>query len=90
VFEGAVFESSSLGRNIIGTVAPIPAAVCLFGSVFAALGWLRRKQTVKSKLNRDIQNTHPLLRDSYCIRAKEGIGTQLKHGFQYYVKNPLI
>ena len=28
---------------ILGTVVPIPAAVWLFGSALAALGWLRRK-----------------------------------------------
>ena len=27
------------------TVVPVPAAVCLFGSALAGLGWTRRKQT---------------------------------------------
>jgi hypothetical protein len=32
--------------NIVVTAVPIPAAVWLFGSALAGLGWLRRKQTV--------------------------------------------
>jgi hypothetical protein len=32
--------------NIAYTVVPIPAAVWLFGSALAGLGWLRRKQTI--------------------------------------------
>jgi len=32
--------------NIAVTAVPIPAAVWLFGSALAGLGWLRRKQTV--------------------------------------------
>lgn len=32
--------------NISATAVPIPAAVWLFGSALAGLGWLRRKQTV--------------------------------------------
>jgi hypothetical protein len=32
--------------NIAASVVPIPAAVWLFGSALAGLGWLRRKQTV--------------------------------------------
>ena len=31
--------------NLSATVVPIPAAVWLFGSALAGLGWLRRKQT---------------------------------------------
>jgi hypothetical protein len=30
---------------LIGTVVPIPAAVWLFGSALAGLGWIRRRQT---------------------------------------------
>jgi hypothetical protein len=32
--------------NIVINVVPIPAAIWLFGSALAGLGWLRRKQTV--------------------------------------------
>jgi hypothetical protein len=32
--------------NIVTNVVPIPAAVWLFGSALAGLGWMRRKQTV--------------------------------------------
>jgi len=31
------------GGTLIGTVVPVPAAVWLFGSALAGLGWLRRK-----------------------------------------------
>ena len=31
--------------SLTGTVVPIPAAVWLFGSALAGLGWMRRKQT---------------------------------------------
>jgi hypothetical protein len=34
------------GGTLVGTVVPIPAAVWLFGSALAGLGWMRRKQTV--------------------------------------------
>ncbi|MCP3907923.1 MAG: VPLPA-CTERM sorting domain-containing protein [Gammaproteobacteria bacterium] len=29
----------------MGSAVPVPAAVWLFGSALAGLGWLRRKQT---------------------------------------------
>jgi hypothetical protein len=32
--------------NIVVSAVPVPAAVWLFGSALAGLGWLRRKQTV--------------------------------------------
>jgi hypothetical protein len=32
--------------NIVVTAVPVPAAVWLFGSALAGLGWMRRKQTV--------------------------------------------
>ncbi|MBS93700.1 MAG: hypothetical protein CL799_04570 [Chromatiales bacterium] len=32
--------------NIVVNAVPIPAAVWLFGSALARLGWLRRKQTI--------------------------------------------
>ena len=32
--------------NLVVTAVPIPAAVWLFGSALAGLGWMRRKQTV--------------------------------------------
>jgi hypothetical protein len=31
---------------VSGSVVPLPAAVWLFGSALAGLGWIRRKQTV--------------------------------------------
>jgi hypothetical protein len=31
---------------VVGSAVPIPAAVWLFGSALAGLGWMRRKQTV--------------------------------------------
>ncbi len=31
--------------NIVASVVPVPAAVWLFGSALAGLGWMRRKQT---------------------------------------------
>jgi hypothetical protein len=34
------------GASIVGTVVPVPAAVWLFGSALAGLGWMRRKQPV--------------------------------------------
>jgi hypothetical protein len=43
----AVVVSAPLGSSLLAAVAvPIPAAVWLFGSALAGLGWLRRKQTV--------------------------------------------
>jgi len=39
--------NSSFGTYLVrATVIPIPAAVWLFGSALAGLGWMRRKQTV--------------------------------------------
>ena len=32
--------------NLMATAVPVPAAVWLFGSALAGLGWLRRKQTI--------------------------------------------
>jgi hypothetical protein len=46
---GSMVTSSTTERggydNIVVTAVPIPAAVWLFGSALAGLGWLRRKQT---------------------------------------------
>jgi hypothetical protein len=40
-------QSSGIGvDNFAATVVPIPAAIWLFGSALAGLGWMRRKQTV--------------------------------------------
>ena len=35
-----------LDNIVVGAAVPIPAAVWLFGSALAGLGWLRRKQTI--------------------------------------------
>ena len=32
--------------NVVVTAVPVPAAIWLFGSALAGLGWLRRKQTI--------------------------------------------
>jgi hypothetical protein len=37
---------SALDNIVLSSVVPIPAAVWLFGSALAGLGWMRRKQTV--------------------------------------------
>jgi hypothetical protein len=37
---------TSWTHQLVVNVIPIPAAVWLFGSALAGLGWLRRKQTV--------------------------------------------
>jgi hypothetical protein len=42
---GPTFSSLALDNFVVTTV-PIPAAVWLFGSALAGLGWLRRKQTI--------------------------------------------
>ena len=41
-------ESGGLvwGGSLVGAVVPVPAAIWLFGSALAGLGWMRRKQTV--------------------------------------------
>ena len=46
-----VFDVSLLGNslsmdNMVVTTVPVPAAVWLFGSALAGLGWIRRKQAV--------------------------------------------
>jgi hypothetical protein len=33
------------GTEVVGSMVPVPAAVWLFGSALAGLGWIRRKQT---------------------------------------------
>lgn len=38
------YEYSVVSGSVIANVVPIPAAVWLFGSALAALGWVRRKQ----------------------------------------------
>jgi hypothetical protein len=47
---GAGFQignaSAGLDNIVVSNVVPIPAAVWLFGSALAGLGWLRRKQIV--------------------------------------------
>jgi hypothetical protein len=43
--------------NFAANVVPIPAAVWLFGSALAGLGWMRRKQTVSVWSNEPIR--HP-------------------------------
>jgi hypothetical protein len=46
------FAHYTPGHSVIGTalyrtsIVPVPAAVWLFGSALAGLGWMRRKQTV--------------------------------------------
>lgn len=40
-------ESQALVSGVI-TAVPVPAAVWLFGSALAGLGWMRRKQSAKS------------------------------------------
>jgi len=39
-------SSSVYTDNIVTNAVPVPAAVWLFGSALAGLGWLKRKQTV--------------------------------------------
>jgi hypothetical protein len=39
------FVINTLDNVVVGAAVPIPAAVWLFGSALAGLGWLRRKQT---------------------------------------------
>jgi hypothetical protein len=50
-----VFDGGESGRSFVvddiklvaqSTVVPVPAAIWLFGSALAGLGWMRRKQTV--------------------------------------------
>jgi hypothetical protein len=45
-FEGASQSGFLFLDNIQTSVVPVPAAVWLFGSALAGLGWLRRKQIV--------------------------------------------
>jgi hypothetical protein len=40
---GTYYETFA-GGSLIGTVVPVPAAVWLFGSALAGLGWMKRKQ----------------------------------------------
>ena len=40
------YSATAAYDNIVVTAVPIPAAVWLFGSALAGLGWMRRKQTV--------------------------------------------
>jgi hypothetical protein len=47
VYSETSTTSSAIGTWLVrSTVVPIPAAVWLFGSALAGLGWLRRKQTL--------------------------------------------
>jgi len=41
-YQGLVYN----GGTLVGSAVPIPAAVWLFGSALAGLGWMRRKQTI--------------------------------------------
>ena len=48
--QSATFSAASTGSavgydNVVLSAVPIPAAVWLFGSALAGLGWMRRKQT---------------------------------------------
>jgi hypothetical protein len=45
-YERSATIGSSPGTWVKSSVVPIPAAVWLFGSALAGLGWMRRKQTV--------------------------------------------
>jgi hypothetical protein len=47
------FNLGFLDNVVVDNVVPIPAAVWLFGSALAGLGWMRRKQTGQSR-----QRTH--------------------------------
>jgi hypothetical protein len=40
------FTANSIDNVTVGAAVPVPAAVWLFGSALAGLGWLRRKQAV--------------------------------------------
>jgi len=51
LFTGDEYNSSfTLQRSLLGgatvSAVPVPAAVWLFGSALAGLGWMRRKQTI--------------------------------------------
>jgi len=48
VYNGStnVTRDGDASFRVYGSVVPIPAAVWLFGSALAGLGWMRRKQTV--------------------------------------------
>jgi hypothetical protein len=46
VWSGAeISVGGSIDNIVVGAAVPVPAAVWLFGSALAGLGWLRRKQT---------------------------------------------
>lgn len=42
----SVLQIAPPGSSTVSSVVPVPAAVWLFGSSLAGLGWMRRKQTV--------------------------------------------
>jgi len=42
----SISSSALVVDNIVVSAVPIPAAVWLFGSALAGLGWMRRKQTI--------------------------------------------
>ena len=42
----STYENGSIQSSLQISVIPVPAAVWLFGSALAGLGWVRRKQTV--------------------------------------------
>ncbi len=43
---GYVYAWAVVDGDIAASVVPVPAAIWLFGSALAGLGWMRRKQTV--------------------------------------------
>jgi hypothetical protein len=45
VFGSQTIHSLDVDNIVVGAAVPIPAAVWLFGSALAGLGWIRRKQT---------------------------------------------
>jgi len=41
-----LFAQGSIDNIVVSNVVPLPAAVWLFGSALAGMGWLKRKQLV--------------------------------------------
>jgi len=48
IYISSAVPQSMVIDNFSATVVPIPAAVWLFGSALAGLGWMRRRQTYKA------------------------------------------
>jgi hypothetical protein len=44
-FGAPISVGGSIDNIVVGAAVPVPAAVWLFGSALAGLGWMRRKQT---------------------------------------------